>query len=129
LQGTAQSSVIVQQADSSVSVSPIGGPGDRVSSLTLAGTLSANAGARFVWTGTFAEGPRAGGHQFFVEEQRADTGSFDLLVETPPGTHVESFLRLQGTLSFTFHEGTLTGPVFTSCTSAESISGDKTFSS
>lgn len=119
------STVVVQQSDSSVSVSPESGVADPVASLTLSGALTNRQFVSFRWSGARTEGPRAGGHTFYVEEARTDSGRFDLLVQSPPGSQIQSQLYLAGTVSLTFRENNANGPVFTSCQFAESITGGK----
>ena len=97
---------------------------DSMSSLTLQGTVLDDIAAVASVT-TQTEGPRAGGHTFFVVGNRVATANFLPAVETPPGTNVEVSLSATGADTLTFRDGGSAGAVFTTCIVPETIAGDK----
>jgi hypothetical protein len=64
------------------------------------------------------EGQREGGHRFFVEQQFNVSGKFQQAADAARFT-------ASGNVRFIFREGSHSGPVFTTCTLANSASGTR----
>jgi hypothetical protein len=117
--------VQVHLTGAAISVIPQSATGGSIAALSLNGLLAPVDSAYLSRSSNQTEGARAGGHSFSVIETAADSAEFTPLVETPPGNRLEVWLSGRGTNTFVFHDGGLTGPVFTTCTVVESIEGSK----
>ena len=117
-------SVQVQLNGSSILLTPGSSSAIQLSSVPLSGRFEAPT-ALLTLTATQTEGPRAGGHTFSVSKDGADSVTFLSFVETPPGNRAEVTVTGSGTGTFAFRDGGPTGPVFTTCTFTDSISGTK----
>jgi hypothetical protein len=64
------------------------------------------------------EGPREGGHRFYMEQQFNSSGKFQQAAGT-------ARITFSSNVSYQFREGSHSGPVFTTCTVANSASGTR----
>ncbi len=117
-----QLSAEVRRTDSVVSLAGTTSTGASPSTLLLNGSISSNDVAHLSSISTRAEGPRVGGHSFFVTQANADTAWFITLVLDPPGA-TEVDLRGSGAEEFTFRDGDPAGSIYTTCVVTDSISG------
>jgi hypothetical protein len=106
-----------------VSIVPQNAAGAPISAFTLSGTLLWNDSAYLSRSSTLNEGPRAGGHTFVVTETSADSGEFISIVGF--GAPVAVLLTARGRTTFAFHDGGVSGPVFTTCAVADTVKGQK----
>jgi hypothetical protein len=103
--------MLVRQAGSRLTVSAeLDDQGRPVPGLDFTGSIAADGSftlSRNIAVGF--EGPRAGGHTFYVAQQASITGRF----ETGAG---EPRMTASGTFTDVFRDGGASGPVFTTCT-------------
>jgi hypothetical protein len=113
------------EAESAISVVPTSITGELAAVLTLRGAF-ATAWYGFVnRTGSLTEGPRVGGHTFFVTETATDTVSFVQLVPTPPVTNIGVNIHMSGAGTAIFRDGASAGPIYTTCIFQERFGGMK----
>lgn len=123
---TLQSTLDAEDDTSTISFVAVGGTGNPT--LAVAGPVAQGTDIAFLTrSATQMEGPRAGGHSFFVVESGVDSTRFVHLIETPPGRNVEINFGGMGTGTSTFRDGGATGPIFTICTFSETVAGSKVF--
>ena len=121
-----QTTVQIDHSGDSLSLAPLSASGSPISAEALSGHLDMTTGPVLLSrSATRVEGPRAGGHTFYVVEARADSLRFFPAVETPPGNRTEVDLIAQGTATFTFRENSASGSTFTTCSFTETITGSK----
>ena len=104
-------SMIVRQSGSQLTVSAeLDEQGRPVLGLDFVGTVAADGS--FTLTRNVAmgsEGPRAGGHIFYVTQHASITGHFEMVAGQPQ-------MNAAGTFADTFRDGGSSGAVFTTCT-------------
>jgi hypothetical protein len=137
--GSSDTVLYAQIPASELAVPLLGDVTQTGSQVLLSAKSTANAVPTTVlWSGTYVplqavfersrsrlEGPRSGGHTFFVSESEADTTQFVLLVQTPPGNRVEVRLISSGTVRAEFREGGSAGTLFTTCVYPQTMTGER----
>jgi hypothetical protein len=122
---TLQSTLDARDDDSTISFAAVAGTGSNPT-LAVAGPVAASTDvALLTRSATQMEGPRAGGHSFYVAESGVDSTRFIHLVETPPGRSVEISFTGTGSGTSTFRDGGASGPIFTTCAFSETVTGSK----
>jgi hypothetical protein len=115
----------VAQDGTTIRMVPLAPNGREDSLLAMSGTIdltdgiSATRGTAPVRT----EGPRGGGHTFTVAESMSDTSDFLVSINSANGTISGATVLSFGSRTYAFRDGGATGPVFTTCTVANSASG------
>jgi hypothetical protein len=109
---------------STIRLAPTSTVTDSMSSLIWQGTVLYDSAAVANMT-TRTEGPRLGGHTFFVEANHVATGRFYPAIQSPPGNGVQVSMSAAGADTFTFRDGGPTGTVFTTCVVPETVTAEK----
>ena len=110
--------VRVQQDDSRLSATPLDIKQRQPLGGEFTGKIEEDGSFTVTRNSREVEGQREGGHRFFVEDQHNASGKFQQAAGTARITWLGN-VRLQ------FREGSHSGPVFTTCTVANSGSGTR----
>jgi hypothetical protein len=120
--------LVAKPSGSELQVITLGSQGQALTDLTYEGTINAdgtNSVARTLTPRT--EGPRAGGHTFYVTEHGTASGQYSsgLLVLTPPGNGIAMLTQSTGLDVYIFREANANGQIFTTCTIADLTNGSR----
>ena len=126
------SQVLVQEAGSDLAIVPLDSNGNPQVAFWLRGSLDlATATGSLSRTATpFTEGPRQGGHAFYVCETVEATARFRPLIGTPAGgtpggTVVGAAEQTTSADVFIFRDGGANGTIFTTCVVSDTTSATR----
>ncbi len=126
------SQVLVQEAGSDLAIVPLDSNGNPQVAFWLRGSLDlATATGSLSRTATpFTEGPRQGGHTFYVSETVEATARFRPLIGTPAGgtpggTVVGAAEQTTSADVFIFRDGGANGTIFTTCVVSDTTSATR----
>jgi hypothetical protein len=120
-----QGNLQIKLTDSSITLAPMNINGIPFPNDAFVGVRVGGAGSLIARSAVLTEGPRQNGHQFVVKMDATDTASFFFAREDPPGTGIESVVTITGRVTYEFHDGSLSGTIYTTCIEQDSIAGGK----
>lgn len=117
----------IDQRGASISMTPLDAAGKLESSRALTGSVDmATRVASTSRSLSRMEGLRQNGHSFTATETMTASSAFLLAIGTPSGEATGALDQTFGVDTYVFRDGGPSGPIFTTCVVADTISGGST---
>lgn len=117
--------VVFRQSGSQLTMAALGASGQASAGDALAGVINTQTRVATLsrQDSSTMEGPRKGGHEFYVTHASDATTIFTPEIGTPSGHVVGMSETMVGQDTFAFHEGGKSGAVYTTCVVSDTLTG------